>query len=57
MDAFLKSYNLPRFNHEEIENLTRPITSKETETVIKKLPTKGGKGIQWSKGSLFDKWC
>ena len=25
------TYNLPRVNHEEIENLSRPITSKEVE--------------------------
>ena len=25
MDKFLESYNLPRPNHEEIENLNRPI--------------------------------
>ena len=35
MDKFLESYNLPGLNHEEIENLNRPITSKEIETVIK----------------------
>ena len=38
MEKFLESYNLPRLNHEEIENLNRPITSKEIETVIKNLP-------------------
>ena len=27
-------------NHEEIENLNRLITSKETESVIEKFPTK-----------------
>ena len=29
MDKFLETYNLPSLNHEEIENLNRPITSKE----------------------------
>ena len=37
MDKFLESYNLPSLNHEEIENLNRPISSKETETIIKRL--------------------
>ena len=32
-----RSYNLPRLNQEEIENMNRPITSNEIETVIKNL--------------------
>ena len=39
MDKFLKRYNLPRLNQEEIENMNRPITSNEIETVIKNIPT------------------
>ena len=38
MDKFLETYNLPRLNHEETENLNRPITSEEIETIIKNLP-------------------
>ena len=37
MDKFLEWYNLPRLNQEEIENMNRPITSNEIETVIKNL--------------------
>ena len=37
MDKFLETYNLRRLNHDEIENLNRPITSKEIESVIKNL--------------------
>ena len=33
-DKFLEWYNLPRLNQEEIENMNRPITSNEIETVI-----------------------
>ena len=40
MDKFLEKYNLPRLNQEEIENMNRPITSTEIETVIKNVPTK-----------------
>ena len=40
MDKFLERYNLPRLNQEEIENMNRPITSNEIETVMKNLPTK-----------------
>ena len=36
MGLFLERYNLPRLNQEEIENMNRPITSTEIETVIKK---------------------
>ena len=39
MDKFLERYNLPRLNQEETENMNRPITSIEIETVIKNLPT------------------
>ena len=37
MDRFLEMHNLPRLNQEEIENMNRPITSTEIETVIKNL--------------------
>ena len=39
IDKFLEKHNLPRLNQEEIENINRPITSNEIETVIKNLPT------------------
>ena len=35
MDKFLEMHNLMRLNQEEIENINRPITSTEIETVIK----------------------
>ena len=44
MDKFIERYNLPRLNQEEIENMNRPITSNEIETVIKNLPTKKSPG-------------
>ena len=39
MDKFLEKHNVSRLNQEEIENMNRPITSTEIETVIKNLPT------------------
>ena len=33
-DKFLERYNLQRLNEEEIENMNRPITSTEIESVI-----------------------
>ena len=38
MDKFLETYKLPKLKQEEIENLNRPVTSKEIEPVIKNLP-------------------
>ena len=40
MDKFLEKYNFPKLNQEAIENLNRPITRTEIETVIKNLPAK-----------------
>ena len=40
IDKFLERYNLPKLNQEDIEDMNRPITSTEIETVILKLPTK-----------------
>ena len=38
MDKFLKKYNFPKLNQEEIESINRPITSMVIETVIRNLP-------------------
>ena len=35
MHKFLEKYNFPKLDQEEIENLNRPITSTEIETVIR----------------------
>ena len=34
MDKFLEKYHLPRLNQDEIEEMNRPITRTEIETVI-----------------------
>ena len=34
MDKFLERYSFPRLNQEELENINRPITSNEIETII-----------------------
>ena len=39
MDKFLETYNLPRLNQEEINNMNRSITIIEIKSVIKILPT------------------
>ena len=38
MDEFLEEYKFPKLNQDETENLNRPITSMEIETVIRNLP-------------------
>ena len=40
MDKFLEKCNFPKLNQEEIENINRPFTSMEIETVIRNLPAK-----------------
>ena len=47
MDKFLERYNLPRLNQEEIENINRPITSNEIETVMKKSSNKQKSRTRW----------
>ena len=53
MDQFLGKHNLPRLNQEEIENINRPITSTEIETVIKNLPTNESPGPDGFTGELY----
>ena len=44
MDKFLEKYNFPKLNQEERENINRPITSTEIETVIRNLPANKSPG-------------
>ena len=53
MDKFLEKHNLQRQNQEEIENINRPITSTEIETVIKNLPTNKGPGPDGFTGEFY----
>ena len=53
MDKFLENYNRPRLNQEEIENMNRPITHTEIETVIKNLPTNKSPGPDGFTGKFY----
>ena len=53
MDKFLERYNVSRLKQEEIENMIRPITSNEIETVIKNLPTNKSLGPNGFIGEIY----
>ena len=53
MDKFLERYNLPRLNQEETENMNKPITSNEIESVIKNLPTNKSSGPDGFTGEFY----
>ena len=44
MDKFLGTYDLPKLNQEEIENVKRSITNMEIKTLIKSLQTNKSPG-------------
>ena len=52
-DKFLEKHNLLRLNQEEIEDINRPITSTEIETVIKNLPTNKSPGPDGFTGEFY----
>ena len=51
MDRFLKKFNLPRLNHEEVEIINKPITNTEIKTVIKNLLQNKALGWMASQGN------
>ena len=54
MDKFLERYNLPRLYQEEIEDINRPITSNDIDTVLKNLPTNKGWGLDGFTGKFYE---
>jgi len=55
MDKFLEKYDFPKLDQEEIENLNRPITSTEIETVIRYLPANKSPGPDGFTAELYQK--
>jgi len=56
MDKFLEKYNFPKLNQQEIENLNRPITSTETETVIRNVPANKSPGPDGFTAEFYQKF-
>ena len=56
MDKILEKYYFPKLNQEEIENLNRPITSKEIKTVIRKLPANKSPGSDGFTAEFYQKF-
>ena len=53
MHKFLERYSLLRLNQDEIENMNRPVSSTEMETVLKNLPTNKSPGPDSFTGKFY----
>ena len=56
MDKFLEKYNFPQWNHKEIEDINRLITSKEIETIIRNLPGNKSPGPDGFTAEFYQKF-
>ena len=55
-DKFLEKYNFKKLNQEETENLNRPFTSTEIETVIRNLPANKSPGPDSFTAEFYQKF-
>ena len=56
MHKFLEKYNFPKLNQEEMENLNRPITSSEIETVIRNLTANKSPGPEGFSAEFYQRF-
>ena len=56
IDKFLEKYNFQKLNQEEIDNLNRPITSTEIETIIRSLPANKSPGPDGFIAEFYQKF-
>ena len=56
MDKFSEKYNSPKLNQEEIENLNRPITSMDIETIISNLSSNKSPGPDGFTAEFYQKF-
>ena len=56
MDKFSEKYNFPKLNQEKMENLNRPITSMDIETVIRNLPANKSPGPDGFTAEFYQKF-
>ena len=56
MNKFLEKYNFSKLIQEKIENLNRPITSTEIETVIRNLPANRSPGPDGFTAEFYQKF-
>ena len=55
IDKLIKKYNFPKLSQEEIENLNRPITSMEIETVVRNVPANKSPGPDVFTAEFYQK--
>ena len=56
MDKFLEKYNFPKLNQEETENLNRPITRTEIDTVTRNIPANKIQGPDGFTAEFYQKF-
>ena len=56
MDKFLEKYNFPKLNQDETENLNRPITNIEIETIIRNLTINKSPGPDSFTAEFYQKF-